>query len=166
MAAVNTRLLLEKFDVAKARIKTLHEAGKVSPEVDAVIGVLLTLLNILITVLPEKTTSKTNTNSSNLPSQTGGADNTAKGAGKGRRRHNAGTDLMDQDGFRTFVIEDTFRVSTCESCGADLKDWRRVAANAARFMTSSSLLQPRHLAFHVPGRRPADCKVMPWPTEG
>ena len=55
MAAVNTTLLREEFDVAKTRIKTVREAGKVSPEVDAVIGVLLTLLNILITVLPEKT---------------------------------------------------------------------------------------------------------------
>lgn len=122
MAAVNARLLREEFDAAKARVKTLREAGKLSAEAEALFGVLITLMNVLIAVLLEKTTPKTSANSSIPPSQTDGVDDTAKGAGKGRRRRSADSDLMDADGFQTFVVEETSRVHDCEGCGADLED--------------------------------------------
>ncbi len=70
MATVNPASLREEFEAAKARIAALRKDGKVSEEVDAVIGVLFTLLGILITVLLEKTTRKTSRNSGLPPSQT------------------------------------------------------------------------------------------------
>ncbi len=54
MATVNPASLREEFEGAKARIAALRKDGKVSEEVDAVIGVLFTLLGILITVLLER----------------------------------------------------------------------------------------------------------------
>ena len=119
MATVNARLLREEFDAVKGQIKTLREAGKVSAEADALFGILITLMHVLMTVLLEKTTPKTSANSSIPPSQTEGADHTAKGAGKGRKRP---SDLMGADGFQTLVMEETSTVSDCEGCGADLKD--------------------------------------------
>ena len=122
MAAVNVKLLREEFDAAKGRIETLREAGKVSTEADALFGILLTLMNVLIAVLLEKTTPKTSANSSIPPSQTDAEDKTAKGAGTGRRRRRTGSDPVDADGFTTVVIEETSTVSDCEGCGADLED--------------------------------------------
>ena len=58
MAGVDGASLRQEFEGAKARIAALRKDGKVSEEVDAVIGVLFTLLTILITVLLEKTTAK------------------------------------------------------------------------------------------------------------
>ncbi len=85
MATVNAASLHQEFEDAKARIAALRADGKVSKDVDAVIGVLVTLLGILITVLLERTTRKRSRNSCLPPSQTD-KDETArrKGAsGKG-----------------------------------------------------------------------------------
>ena len=81
MPMVNAASLREEFDDAKARIAALRKDGKVSEEVDAVIGVLFTLLGILIAVLLERTTRKTGKNSGLPPSQTE-KDETARRAGK------------------------------------------------------------------------------------
>ena len=117
MATVNAASLREEFDAAKARIKTLREAGKVSEEVDAVIGVLFTLLSILITVLLEKTTRKTSANSGLPPSQTD-EDETARRAGK--RGKGAKPNLETGANLRRTTVEETVTVETCEACGADL----------------------------------------------
>ncbi|WP_419906886.1 hypothetical protein [Hoeflea sp.] len=59
MASVNGTSLREEFDAARARIAALRKAGRISDDVDAVIGVLCSLLGILIAIFLEKTTRKT-----------------------------------------------------------------------------------------------------------
>lgn len=122
MTTVNARLSREEFGAAKVRIKTLREAGKVSTEADALFGILITPMNVLIAVLLEKTTLKTSANSSIPTSQTDGANNTTKSAGKGRKRRGADSDLMGADSYQTLVIEERSTVWDCEGCGADLTD--------------------------------------------
>ena len=118
MATVNAASLREEFDAAKARIKTLREAGKVSAEADAVFGVLITLLSILITVLLEKTTRKTSANSGLPPSQTD-KDETARRAGA-KRGKGAKPNLQTGANLRRTTVEETVTVETCDACGADL----------------------------------------------
>ena len=119
MATVNAASLRQEFEDAKARVAALRADGKVSEEVDAVIGVLFTLLGILITVLLERTTRKTGRNSSLPPSQTD-KDETARRAGssgKGTKQN-----LQTGTGLRKTTVEETVTVETCDACGGDLGD--------------------------------------------
>ena len=119
MPTVNGASLREEFEAAKERIQTLREAGKVSEEVDAVIGVLFTLLGILIAVLLEKTTRKTSANSGLPPSQTE-KDETARDTGKGASGKGARPNLQTGDNLRKTTVEETVTVEACDACGADL----------------------------------------------
>lgn len=117
MATVNAASLRAEFEAAKARIQALRAAGKVSAEADAMFGVLITLMRVLITVLLEKTTRKTSANSGLPPSQTG-KDATARrtgASGKGPRAN-----LQTGANLRRTTVEETIPVETCDGCGADL----------------------------------------------
>ncbi len=117
MPTVNGASLREELKDAKARIAALRRDGKVSDEVDAVIRVLFTLLNVLIAVLLERATRKTSRNSGLPPSQTG-SDETARragGSGKGPKPN-----LQTGDNLRKTVVEETVAVEACDACGADL----------------------------------------------
>ena len=121
MASVNGTSLREEVEAAKARIATLRSAGKVSEEVDAVIGVLFTLLNLLITVLLEKTTPKTSGNSGIPPSQ-GEPDETVRRAGPDDRGKGAKPKMQTGTHLRKTIREETVSVEACDACGADLSD--------------------------------------------
>ena len=84
MPTVNEKSLRTELQGAREQLETLRQAGKVPPEVDAVVQVLMTLLTLLMAVLLEKTTRKTSRNSSIPPSQMG-ADETAQRARPGRK---------------------------------------------------------------------------------
>ena len=118
MPTVNGALLREEFEAAKARIKTLREAGKVSAEADAMFGILITLMSVLIAVLLEKTTRKTSANSGLPPSQTE-KDETAN-TGKGASGTGAKPNLQTGDNLRKTTVEETVTVDACDACGADL----------------------------------------------
>ena len=117
MATVNAASRRAEFEAAKAPIRTLREAGKVSAEADAMFAVLTTLMSVLIAVLLEKTTRKTRANSSLPPSQTD-PDETA------RRRPDSGTgaraNLQTGSNLRQTTVAETVTVATCDACGADL----------------------------------------------
>ena len=117
MATVNAASLREEFETAKARIKTLREAGKVPAEADAMFGVLITLMSVLIVVLLEKTTRKTSANSGLPPSQTG-KDGTARRTGASGK--GAKPNLLTGDNLRRTTVEETIPVETCDACGTDL----------------------------------------------
>ena len=118
MPMVNAASLREEFDDAKARIAALRKDGKVSEEIDAVIGVLFTLLGILIAVLLERTIRKTGRNSGLSPSQTE-KDETARRAGKDSGK-GAKPNLQTGDNLRKTTVEETVAVETCDACGAAL----------------------------------------------
>ncbi len=119
MATVNAASLRDEFEAAKARIKTLREAGKVSAEADAMFAMLITLMSVLIAVLLERTTRKGSRNSSLPPSQTD-RDGTARRAarsGKGTKQN-----LQTGTGLRKTTLEETATVESCDACGADISD--------------------------------------------
>ena len=87
MPSVDASSLREEFDAVNEHIASLRQAGKISGEADAAIGVLCSLLSILIVVFLEKTTKKTGKNSSIPPSQTD-KDETKK-------RRNSGKGMPD-----------------------------------------------------------------------
>ena len=117
MASVDGTSLREELEDAKARIAALRKDGKVSDEVDAVVRVLFTLLNVLIAVLLERATRKTSRNSGLPPSQTGKDESArrAGGSGKGPKPN-----LQTGDNLRKTVVEETVAVEACDACGADL----------------------------------------------
>ncbi len=119
MATVNAASLRDEFEGAKARIEALRAHGKMSAEVDAVVGLLVTLLGILITVLLERTTRKNSKNSSLPPSQTD-KDETARRDGSSPK--GAKQNLQTGTGLRKTTIEETITVENCDTCGADLSD--------------------------------------------
>ena len=119
MATVNAASLREEFETAKAQVRTLREAGKVSAEADAVFRILITLMSVLIAVLLERTTRKTSTNSSLPPSQTD-KDGTARRAGTGAGGTGAKPNLQTGATLQKTVDEEMAAVETCSTCGADL----------------------------------------------
>ena len=118
MPTVNDKFLREELEAAKEQIERLRKAGKVAPEIDAVFGMLLPLLSLLVTVLLEKTTRKTSRNSSLPPSQMEAQDDTAQRAKPGQRAAQAN----DQTGpnLQQVITQETLTVESCDSCGADL----------------------------------------------
>ncbi len=120
MASVNGTSLREEFDAARARIAALRKAGRISDDVDAVIGVLCSLLGILIAIFLEKTTRKTGKNSSIAPSQTD-KDNTGKRSKKASGKGVA-PNWMTGENLRKVTVGETSTVQVCDSCGADLSD--------------------------------------------
>ncbi len=82
MATVNAAR--EEFEAAKTRIAALRAAGKVAEE--AVIRVLVILLDIIIVVLLEKTTRKTSRNSGLPPSQTDKDESVPEATARARSR--------------------------------------------------------------------------------
>ena len=119
MPTVNAASLRGEFDDAKARIEALRADGKMSGEVDAVVRLLVTLLDILITVLLERTTRKGSKNSSLPPSQTDKDETAARAgtSGKGTKPN-----LQTGTGLCKTTVEQTITVEACDTCGADLSD--------------------------------------------
>jgi len=58
MPSVGEKSLREELETVKGQVAVLRKGGQVSPEVDAVLRTLLTLLALLVAVLLEKTTRK------------------------------------------------------------------------------------------------------------
>ncbi len=112
MPTVNGASLRAELDDAKARITTLRADGKVSEEVDAVIGVLLP--GILVAVFLEKATPKTSRNSGLPPSQT------ARRAGKGSRGKGPKARETASGNLRTVTVIGSSPVTECRQCGHDL----------------------------------------------
>ena len=119
MPTVHDKSLRAELESAKQQVAALRSSGKVSPEADAVFGMLLTLLTLLLTVLLEKTTRKTSRNSSIPPSQLD-ADETARRAKPGRKPNPAN----DRSGptLQKVTSEETLTVAVCDRCGTDLSD--------------------------------------------
>ena len=82
---------------------------------------MVTMMDLLITVLLEKTTRKTSGNSGIPPSQ-GGQDETVRRAGPGDRGKGAKPKLQTGASLRKTTIEETVTVEACDACGADLSD--------------------------------------------
>jgi len=81
MLKLNETLLRAKIDKEKAKIEALRKDGKVSPEVDELIGDLFRLLSTMMVVLLEKISLK-NSNNSSQPKSRSTDDETTGSQGR------------------------------------------------------------------------------------
>jgi transposase len=118
MASVHKESLRAEFTALQERFGQLGAAGKISVESGALIEALLMLLNLLMAVFMEKTTSKTSANSSRPSSQTP-KDESALGHA-GPHTKGKATDPSRSGNTRTVETVTVSPVRFCETCGEDL----------------------------------------------
>jgi len=91
MATINKKSVREEVDKLKSEFANLREAGKVTDEVVALINSMLMIMDLILSIFLERTTKKTNKNSSIPSSQTGKDDSMlgsqgSKGKGKSENK--------------------------------------------------------------------------------
>lgn len=119
MASVHKESLREEFTALKERFTQLGAEGKITMESRALIEALLMLLQLLMAVFLEKTTSKTHANSSKPSSQDTKDETALPHAGthtKGRAY-----DPSRSGNTRTVETVTVSKVCFCETCGEDLR---------------------------------------------
>ncbi len=119
MPSVSEKSLRAELETVKGQVAVLRKGGQVSPEVDAVLRTLLSLLALLVAVLLEKTTRKTSRNSSIPPSQMDEPDATRRA--RPNRKPAQPNDLTSPN-LQHVTIEETLTVEDCDKCGFDLAD--------------------------------------------
>ena len=122
MASVNRQSLREEFEALKGRFGQLSADGKITMESRALIEALLMLLQLLMAIFLEKTTPKTNTNSSKPSSQTP-KDETAL-PHTGTHTKGRAYDPSRSANTRTVETVTVSQVRFCETCGEDLRKVR------------------------------------------
>ncbi len=113
MPTVDAASPREGFEGARAVVASLRKDGRVSAEVDAVIRVLLTLLDILTAVPLERTSRRTN---SSLPPSRTDRDGTARRGGGNSGRGDR-PNLRTGDSLRRTTVRETVAVDACGTCG-------------------------------------------------
>jgi transposase len=120
MPSVNRQSLREELDTLKGQFERLSATGKVGAEIGALVQALLMLLDLVMAIFMEKTTTKNSNNSGIPPSQTDKDDTTPPQTGaKGKAKK--GNDERP-DNIRTVETKTTTKVDTCATCGRDLGD--------------------------------------------
>lgn len=118
MPSINRQSLRDEFERLKAEFERLSADGKVSSESRTLIQALLMLFEVLIAVFMEKTTSKSDRNSSKPPSQTEKDDSaTTRPGAKGKGKAQNGARAAHT---RTVETTEVVTVEACSSCGNDL----------------------------------------------
>jgi hypothetical protein len=120
MASVNKQSLREEFAALKGQFERLSAQGKVSAEIGALVQALLMLLELVMAIFLEKTTTKNSTNSGIPPSQTEKDETTPGQTGtKGKGNKDNGE---RPNNIRTVETVTTTQVDSCGNCGRDLSD--------------------------------------------
>jgi transposase len=119
VASVNKQSLREEFEALKRRFTELGAEGKIPAESRALIEALLMLLQVLMAVFMEKNTVKTSTNSGKPSSRTP-KDETALSR-PGTHTKGKEHDASRSANTRTVETVQVSKVSSCESCGEDLR---------------------------------------------
>jgi transposase len=118
MPQVNKDSLREEFERCKTEVKKLASARKLSPETEALFNSMLMLMNLLVSIFLEKTTKKTNINSSKPSSQTEQDESTPSQEGSHKKGRKENEELFSN--ARTKATMEISKVSFCEDCGADI----------------------------------------------
>ena len=120
MATINKKSVREEVDKLKSEFANLREAGKVTDEVVALINSMLMIMDLILSIFLERTTKKTNKNSS-IPSSQTDKDDSMLGSqgskGKGKSENNSVSPNMRT--VETFTYSE---VDTCSTCGEDLRE--------------------------------------------
>lgn len=118
MSSVNKQSVREEADRIKLEFDRLASSNKINSECRVLLQSMLMLLNLLIAIFLEKTTTKNNKNSSKPSSQTE-KDESALGKtethGKGKQEFNA-----TAGNTRTIENITIEKVTQCDVCGRDL----------------------------------------------
>jgi transposase len=120
MASVNKQSLREELDTLKGQFERLSAEGRVNAEIRALVQALLMLLELVMAIFMEKTTTKNSSNSGLPPSQTD-KDETTPGHTGAKGKGKKGNDERP-DNIRTVETVTTTQVDTCGTCGRDLSD--------------------------------------------
>ena len=147
MASVNRESLRRSFDEQKRTFERLKRDGAMTPESIALIDALMTLLELLIAVFMEKTTTKTGRNSG-LPSSRAPQDETARGA-PGARGRGPKENAAAAANTRVVTGREESVVEQCWSCGADLAG---AACAALRRRYRTILTQAKRELPEIPPR--------------
>jgi transposase len=118
MAQVDKLSMRQEVDRCHSEFETLLSRSKISPEVEALVKSLLTLLGLLVSIFLERSVKKTSLNSSKPSSQTDKDESTPVEPGshkKGLKEN--GTVFSNAKTRQTTAV---VKVSECKKCGADL----------------------------------------------
>jgi hypothetical protein len=99
MATINKKSVREEVDKLKSEFANLRDAGKVTDEVVALMNSMLMIMDLILSIFLERTTKKTNKNSSIPSSQTGKDDSMLGSKGKGKSENNSVAPNMRILGF-------------------------------------------------------------------
>ena len=122
MATLNQQSVRSEVDKVKIEFDQLCQAGKVTPEVKALMGTLLLVVELILSIFLEKTTKKNSKNASIPPSQTDKDDTTDTSSvrhGKGKSEQH--TTLQNT---RTVEQVTVLPVCHCQQCGEQLANAR------------------------------------------
>lgn len=119
MATLNKQSVRGEVDKVKAEFDQLSQAGKVTPEVKALMGTLLLVVELILSIFLEKTTTKNSQNASIPPSQTDKDETASSSAGS----HGKGKSTKPSIPRNSRTVETTtvLPVSHCQQCGEDLQ---------------------------------------------
>lgn len=118
MSSVNKQSMRDEVERIKLEFERLSTDKQMNPDVKLLFQSMLMLINLLITIFLEKTTKKTNKNSSIPSSQTKKDESSFSNTGangKGKSEYSAALNNM-----RTIENITTTKVTQCDVCGQDL----------------------------------------------
>jgi transposase len=118
MATVNKQSMREEFERITSEFEKLTASKKIPKESQLLFKQMLLLINLLMSIFLEKTTKKTNKNSSLPSSKTDKDESSNSGSnGKGKTESKA-----TADNTRTVTHVTVIPIIQCDVCGADLRD--------------------------------------------
>ncbi len=117
MATVDGTSLRTQIEDHKVRLKVLHRQGKLTPEAALFIDGIMLLMELMVTVLLERTTKKTSATSSLPRSGSDGTDGTARKRTNSRGRSQK---TCDNANLRQKSTTRTSPVSACSGCGRSM----------------------------------------------
>jgi len=120
MANINKKTVREEVDKLKSEFVNLCEAGKVTDEVIVLVNSILMIMELIFSIFLERTTKKSNKNSSIPSSQTGKDDSMLGSQGsKGKGKSENKSVAPNMRTVETFTYSE---VDTCTACGEDLRE--------------------------------------------
>src|ERR1700733_5364678 len=118
MSSVNRQSVREEAERIKAEFDRIAANKKIDAEINMLIQSMLMLINLLIAIFLEKTTTKNNKNSSKPSSQTEKDESAITNTGtngKGKQKYNT-----TANNTRTIETTTIAKVIQCDVCGQDL----------------------------------------------
>ena len=119
MANLDKTSVRGQVEKLKCDFEQLRRDGKVSVEVQAIMGSMLFIVELILAIFLERTTKKNSANSSIPPSQTDKDNSSVPNAGsKGKGQKSDGEKVKNRRTHETVTIAPVF---FCDACGFDLE---------------------------------------------